>query len=230
MNDTAYCHGRRPREPAPGSSRGARRGAEREAGLRGNECMGETRIMGVALGQRLVVPLVAVFLACSGSSPVGDAAPSERASAGSAGGEALEGGSGASRSTLPSPAPASASGALAGSSSAQNDCCSVGEGPGCTDPVTLGCLCAQDDACCSDRYDALCVAEAISLCALRCERGGVGSDCCTPSTAAGCSESAVEACVCGIDPFCCVGGFDVNCVRLAQNQCSHGCLALGASE
>jgi hypothetical protein len=187
-------------------------------------------IMGVFLGQRLLVAFAAVFLACSGSPPMGDAEPSERGADDSAGGGLLEGGPGASRTVLPAPLPASASGALAGSPSAPNDCCSVGEGPGCTDPVTLGCLCAQDDACCSDQYDALCVAEAVSLCALRCERDGVGSDCCTPSTAAGCSESGVEACVCGIDPFCCVGGFDENCVRLAQNQCSHACLALEASE
>jgi hypothetical protein len=106
---------------------------------------------------------------------------------------------------------------------ATNDCCAVSTGPGCADVETLRCLCPEDNACCNVEYDALCVAESVGLCGLRCGGGRPESDCCAPSATAGCSVPEVEECVCGIDPYCCVGGFDDNCVQLARNQCRSQC-------
>jgi hypothetical protein len=106
---------------------------------------------------------------------------------------------------------------------ATNDCCAVSAGPGCADPATLRCLCPEDNACCNVEYDALCVSESIGSCGIRCGSGRPESDCCVPSATAGCLQREAEECVCGIDPYCCVGGFDDNCVRLARNQCRLEC-------
>jgi hypothetical protein len=39
-----------------------------------------------------------------------------------------------------------------------------------------------------------------------------GDECCAVHTAAGCSDAAVEACVCATDPFCCRTEWDATCV------------------
>jgi hypothetical protein len=106
---------------------------------------------------------------------------------------------------------------------ARNDCCSASGDLGCSDSAVSGCLCQQDNDCCSRSYDDLCVTEAVSLCGLRCEQGTDRSGCCTASASSGCLDEEVEACVCRIDPYCCAGSFDENCVRLAENQCLKDC-------
>jgi hypothetical protein len=105
------------------------------------------------------------------------------------------------------------------------DCCVSGAGPGCADDGVLACLCQLDNACCGGAYDTTCVAEARSSCSLHCGSDGSVQDCCTPSTAGGCSEPGVPECVCDIDPYCCAGGFDENCVNLATQRCGAACPA-----
>jgi hypothetical protein len=104
-----------------------------------------------------------------------------------------------------------------------SDCCASGAGPGCADDGVLTCLCQLDNVCCSGPYDTTCVAEARSSCDLNCGSRLSMKDCCTPSTAGGCSEPDVLACVCAIDPYCCVGAFDENCVNLATQRCGAAC-------
>jgi len=108
---------------------------------------------------------------------------------------------------------------------ASNDCCSAAPGPGCADPGLLACLCERDAECCGTRYDELCVTQAMAECGLRCASAAPQSDGCSASLAPGCASPPVEACVCGIDPYCCVGGFDQNCVHLALNRCAAPCAA-----
>lgn len=102
------------------------------------------------------------------------------------------------------------------------DCCSTGAGPGCADDGVLTCLCQLDNACCAGAYDATCVAEARASCGLTCEAPAL-NDCCTSGGSPGCSAPDVQRCVCAIDPFCCVGGFDENCVNLANVRCGASC-------
>jgi hypothetical protein len=104
-----------------------------------------------------------------------------------------------------------------------NDCCTAGTGAGCSAPDVLACVCAADGFCCSDQYDALCVAEAQSGCGLDCDDRPPDSNCCTPSSRAGCSEPGVAQCVCHVDPFCCAFRFDESCVNLAAARCAPSC-------
>jgi len=103
------------------------------------------------------------------------------------------------------------------------DCCSSDEGPGCADDTLLTCLCPLDNACCREAYDATCVAEARASCGLVCGGGQPKADCCTASGVGGCSAPSLEDCVCAVDPYCCVGGFDEHCVNLAVGRCGAAC-------
>jgi hypothetical protein len=100
-----------------------------------------------------------------------------------------------------------------------NDCCTESELPGCSNVPVLECVCAGDAACCNESYDALCVTEAITRCALACEMPPPSSDCSTPSEAPSCTVPEIAECVCAIDPFCCTFRFDANCVTLAAAEC-----------
>jgi hypothetical protein len=105
----------------------------------------------------------------------------------------------------------------------ENGCCTASSAPGCNDPEVLACVCEGDAFCCNDSYDALCVRQGISRCGVDCDARPPASDCCSPSSVPGCSVPDVEACICAVDPFCCVFRFDDNCVNLATAQCSVSC-------
>jgi hypothetical protein len=107
---------------------------------------------------------------------------------------------------------------------AESDCCSASSAPGCTDQAVHDCVCATDFACCSSGFDDVCVAQAIAECGAQCTLPPPESDCCSASSAPGCTVPEVQACVCGIDPFCCTAGFDENCAALADSQCGAECL------
>jgi hypothetical protein len=107
----------------------------------------------------------------------------------------------------------------AGGLSLGNDCCTESALPGCSNVPVLECVCAGDTACCNESYDALCVTEAITRCALACEVPPPESDCSTPSEVPSCTVPEIAECVCAIDPFCCTFRFDANCVTLATAEC-----------
>jgi hypothetical protein len=52
--------------------------------------------------------------------------------------------------------------------------------------------------------------------------GGLPSSCCAAGVAAGCSDPAVEACVCGQDPFCCDTQWDDLCA-MSADACGGNC-------
>ncbi len=50
--------------------------------------------------------------------------------------------------------------------------------------------------------------------------GGGGGDCCVDNNSPGCDDPTVQACVCGMDAFCCDTEWDNTCAGLAANSCS----------
>ncbi|MBL9118856.1 MAG: hypothetical protein JNL80_02940 [Phycisphaerae bacterium] len=52
--------------------------------------------------------------------------------------------------------------------------------------------------------------------------GSQPHDCCTTGMA-GCTDGAIERCVCAADPYCCETAWDVACVALATSTCKAGC-------
>jgi hypothetical protein len=54
--------------------------------------------------------------------------------------------------------------------------------------------------------------------------GGPPSNCCTATGIPGCTDPECEACVCGIDAFCCDVSWDSICAGEAQNRCADPCL------
>jgi hypothetical protein len=48
------------------------------------------------------------------------------------------------------------------------DCCTVQNGPGCSDAGVEACVCAFDDYCCSTQWDDICVGEATDSCMAGC--------------------------------------------------------------
>ena len=103
------------------------------------------------------------------------------------------------------------------------DCCRASNERGCGDTDIQRCVCSVDPVCCTDEYDAFCVQEATGECGLTCNTAAPDSDCCTVGENPGCTDAAVEACVCDIDPVCCAGPFDSNCVGLAADVCGASC-------
>lgn len=104
-----------------------------------------------------------------------------------------------------------------------NDCCSASGSGGCSDESVAACVCEGDAFCCSTEYDALCVKQAVSRCGQDCDTRAPVSDCCSASDVPGCSDAPVAACICEIDPFCCVFRFDQSCVNLGVSRCNLGC-------
>jgi hypothetical protein len=107
--------------------------------------------------------------------------------------------------------------------SPSNDCCTTASSGGCSDDTVEACVCAGDPFCCAVEYDAFCAREAVSRCGLDCDDRPPASDCCEASDVPSCTESEVAACICDIDPFCCVFRFDQNCVNLAASRCGAPC-------
>ena len=84
--------------------------------------------------------------------------------------------------------------------------------------------CDDDDECTTDTCDddGACLFESIDGCE-------VVQDCCVASdTDAGCSSDAeLEACVCGLDDFCCDVVWDFQCANTGATECDSGCPACG---
>jgi hypothetical protein len=102
------------------------------------------------------------------------------------------------------------------------DCCAAQAVPGCGDATIEGCVCAVDDYCCSTAWDDVCVGEATD-CGAGCGGGGGGgSDCCMAQAGTGCSDATIEACVCGVDDYCCSTQWDDICASEAID-CGAAC-------
>jgi hypothetical protein len=106
---------------------------------------------------------------------------------------------------------------------ASNDCCTESATPGCNDAAARECVCAADPYCCDSSYDAYCVQLGVSACGEPCAGPANPGSCCSESTASGCGDATVEACVCSYAPFCCSGPYDAACVSLAAGLCGGAC-------
>jgi hypothetical protein len=96
------------------------------------------------------------------------------------------------------------------------DCCAVQDGPGCGDAAIQACVCAQDDFCCTNTWDSLCVGEVEEFGCGACGGGGDefcpgytgGSACCAPDDPCDWAADGICDCqgTCGWDAGDCGGG------------------------
>ena len=49
-----------------------------------------------------------------------------------------------------------------------------------------------------------------------CNGSKVGANCCGPHQSYGCEDASISACVCAVDPICCIGFWDYECVDLVE--------------
>jgi hypothetical protein len=91
--------------------------------------------------------------------------------------------------------------------------------PGCSDQNCCSAVCTVDVLCCDVGWDTQCVALAQQICSpFVCGSFSEGS-CMLPSGLPGCDYSPCCLKVCGIDPACCLTGWDSDCVDLAFRDC-----------
>lgn len=117
------------------------------------------------------------------------------------------------------------------------DCCSEREAPGCGSPACEACVCGEDNFCCAEVWDDLCVEYARDPCAAECSCNGgplptatptvPAGDCCRGRDQPGCGAPSCEACVCSIDTFCCEDLWDDACAEFASALCANECGCLG---
>jgi hypothetical protein len=112
------------------------------------------------------------------------------------------------------------------------ECCTDnGSIPGCVDAGVETCVCNQDAYCCETAWDAVCVSEVESFdCGTCGGAGGEGGDggggisaCCEQQAGAGCPDTAVEACVCAVDDYCCSVFWDLTCVGQVESLSCGSC-------
>lgn len=115
--------------------------------------------------------------------------------------------------------------AACGGGGGDGDCCVDNNTPGCDDPTIEGCVCALDAFCCDTEWDDICAGKAATDCGA-CGGGmpGMNEDCCTVQASPGCTDPAIEACVCTLDAFCCNSQWDSVCVgRVGNDLCGPSC-------
>jgi hypothetical protein len=111
------------------------------------------------------------------------------------------------------------------------DCCVANGSPGCDDVECCTAVCQQDIFCCEVTWDAICAAEAATLCAALCSGPpspcpGTGA-CCKANGTPGCEDVTCCQIVCSIDPFCCDVAWDSICADEANALCVDECGAPG---
>jgi hypothetical protein len=108
---------------------------------------------------------------------------------------------------------------------------------GCDDAVCCSVVCEIDPQCCSVIWDAGCVTIAQNLCVPEnpdtrpdagdclCEHSfaAPAPDCVKVHGYAGCADVRCSALVCAVDPACCQGAWDADCVAIAKAQCQDAC-------
>ncbi len=91
---------------------------------------------------------------------------------------------------------------------------------GCADADCCQTVCTLDPFCCLE-WDATCVAFADATCVGLCGANASGS-CFSSHPNPACDDADCCSAVCLIDPFCCSGSWDANCVFAAGFSCSTG--------
>lgn len=87
---------------------------------------------------------------------------------------------------------------------------------GCNDPGVEACVCAEDDYCCTQDWDELCVKIATLRDCAPCPVRMPTASCCDPQPGRSCIDDAIAACVCASDIYCCEVQWDESCVELAR--------------
>ncbi|MCX4244700.1 Ig-like domain-containing protein [Paraliomyxa miuraensis] len=117
-----------------------------------------------------------------------------------------------------------ATAACGGGMGGDGDCCVDNNTPGCDDPTLEACVCALDAFCCDTEWDDLCAGRAAADCGGCGGMMGTNEDCCTAQQTPGCTQPAIQACVCALDPFCCNTQWDSVCVgRVGNDLCGPSC-------
>lgn len=112
-----------------------------------------------------------------------------------------------------------------GSGNCDHDVCTAGDP---LDPTCGSCaaaVCAADDFCCNNMWDAACVASVEEHCAAGCDGGGGGCSHgqCDEGEALDASCGPCISAICTADPFCCQTIWDDICVNLVQTECDGDC-------
>lgn len=127
------------------------------------------------------------------------------------------------------PDPSSGSGGTPGP---QNDCCAASDAAGCVDQAVQACVCAEDTFCCDTEWDEQCIAEVDEFGCGVCDSNPTPpvakADCCDENPGGlGCLDTAVEACVCAADAYCCSDEWDATCAAEVE---SLGCGSCGGQQ
>jgi hypothetical protein len=59
---------------------------------------------------------------------------------------------------------------------------------------------------------------------------GVVAECCDALAVPGCGDATLEACVCGVDDYCCSDAWDDFCVGEAADYCGAACMGVAAGD
>ena len=121
------------------------------------------------------------------------------------------------------------------------DCCQPQDGPGCGNATVQNCVCSKDSFCCENQWDQICVNEVgefgcgscsegpgcgngqcdadenCQICPEDCGFCGGDGDCCQANGTPGCSDPAIQSCVCADDAFCCDTEWDNICAEEVEN-------------
>ena len=82
--------------------------------------------------------------------------------------------------------------------------------------------CPADCGACAGCGDGTCGgSETCGTCPSDC--GACAGSCCAASAEPGCSDPAVQGCVCDLDDWCCAGSWDSLCVSMANTLCDAAC-------
>lgn len=108
---------------------------------------------------------------------------------------------------------------------AAGSCCEEhGESVGCDNRACQNCVCAIDEACCVEGWDATCADEAANECVARCSECAEIDCCADRGNESGCPvNTECEACVCDVDAFCCDEIWDQGCADIAADDCPSEC-------
>lgn len=94
-----------------------------------------------------------------------------------------------------------------------SNCFDESTSPGCEDPDCQTAVCAEDEWCCSNEWDDLCVAAALEICE------GATSNCLSANGGMGCDNNECQTTVCATLPDCCDVEWDSECANLALENC-----------
>ncbi|MBK7826811.1 hypothetical protein [Nannocystis sp.] len=105
---------------------------------------------------------------------------------------------------------ASSSGSSGGDTGG-NSCCVASDAPGCDDVKAEACVCAAAPECCADAWSLGCVAKVDLLGCGDCGGPPPKGECCEVGVVPGCSDPAIEVCVCEQMPECCSDVWTAEC-------------------